>query len=128
MPVPRQFCFNLTALTLLLSGCAHQPAQVEATIPLVHDSLAFSLKNKDANIIPTELLRSNRSVTVGDDTFVVGSLYTSAVGAQCYWLHLQARNDGTSDFTRSACKENGEWVLLPALVKKPVVNAERKAK
>lgn len=128
MPVPRRLFFSSIATSLALSGCAHQPTQVEATIPLVHDSLAFSLKNKDANIIPTEQLRSNNNIAIGGDTFLVGNQYTSAVGAQCYWLHIQAKEEVKSDFTRSACKENGEWVLLPALVKKPVMNAERKAK
>lgn len=98
-----------------LTGCASAPTAVEATVPLVHSSLAYSLE-RDAIIAPSSATTVGQYVQLGDSSFIIDSAYISATGSECRRLRLQTDNSSHND-ERVMCQRRGQWVMLQPLVK-----------
>lgn len=104
------------ALTLpWLAGCVSAPASVEADVPLVHASLAYSL-DRDAIITPTGKLDTGNRVQLNGRTYQVTTAYVSATGTECRTLMLAAEQMMPGS-ERTLCQRSGQWVMLSPLVK-----------
>ncbi|MCU7554901.1 hypothetical protein OCL06_09845 [Alteromonas sp. ASW11-19] len=104
------------ALTLpWLGGCVSAPASVEADVPLVHASLAYSL-DRDAIITPTGNLDIGNRVQLNSRTYQVQAAYVSATGTECRTLTLSS-DEMMPGTERTLCQRSGQWVMLSPLVK-----------
>ncbi len=98
-----------------LTGCASAPTAVEANVPLVHSSLAYSLE-RDAIIAPSDSTTVGQSIQLNGSVFSIDSAYISATGSECRRLRLQS-DDTSHDDERIMCQRRGQWVMLQPLVK-----------
>jgi len=98
-----------------LTGCASAPTAVEANVPLVHSSLAYTLE-RDAIIAPSTSTVVGQRVQLDGSTFMIDSAYISASGSECRRLRLQSGDIAHND-ERVMCQRRGQWVMLQPLVK-----------
>lgn len=98
-----------------LTGCASAPTAVEANVPLVHSSLAYSLE-RDAIIAPSNSVSVGQQIQLSGNAFMIDSAYISASGTECRRLRLQSDSNRHDD-ERVMCQRRGQWVLLEPLVK-----------
>lgn len=109
--------------TLYLSGCTNTPDIVEADIPLVHSSLAYSIAPDTDNVaisIPTYKTQNNTldsiEITVNGEQFVPIKQYMSVTGQQCIRFMSQKSATHARGIKRTACLKEGQWTLLKQLV------------
>lgn len=99
-----------------LTGCASAPTAVEANVPLVHSSLAYTLE-RDAIIAPSASTSIGQQIQLDGSIFMIDSTYISATGSECRRLRLQ-NNGNHHNNERVMCQRRGQWVMLQPLVQR----------
>jgi hypothetical protein len=121
----KQFVFALfITCPLIMMGCVNVPPEAEASVPLVHSSLSYSLKSSENEAINIpELTARDYSngaavITYSGDTYQSSKAYLSASGNKC--IRFKSKNQAPLSESTSAhitaCQRNGQWALLPSLV------------
>lgn len=109
--------YFLIATSFFLSGCNISPPNVSASIPLVtnEDSTKYSL-------LPSGIASELESAQLGqvikynNDSWIIGSNYTSALGHVCKQLEVNEVDGQTYD--AAVCKAEHGWFLVPPLMSK----------
>ena len=102
------------SLTLMLSGCAYSPKQVEASRPIVNQAASTDLQAMAANLQqPLNTLPQGASLSANSNTYILGQRYVSALGLECIEL-LRNRNYKQS-LHGVTCKNGNTWYLVPQL-------------
>lgn len=109
------------SLTMLMSGCAYEPKQVEASRPLVNQPSSTELQALPANLQQSlNTLPQGAALSANGVAFTLGQRYVSALGSECTEL-LVSSYQGHSQ--RSvACKVAELWYLIPQLEQASVSN------
>ncbi len=116
-------CLALS-LAILLGGCASEPKQIAASIPLVNQTATdglIALPAEQQQVLNS--LQQGNSVAVTNGTFTPGPVYTSALGHACRELLFQrSLSNGASSRSekRIACQRADQWYLIPQLEQLPV--------
>jgi len=111
---------------LTMMGCVNVPPEAEASVPLVHSSLSYSLKsteNKAINIPELTAQDYNEgaaSITYSGNTYKSSKAYHSASGNKCIRFVSNKKVHLTEPASTqiTACQRNGHWLLIPSLVSK----------
>jgi len=120
MPVGRKNLFVSFLFTLGVTGCSSPPPQVNAEIPLIHPSLASSLNSANAIIIPEPTGMQQKSIDLEGVAYSPSETYIAATGLRC--MVLQPDFDSSREApSRRACKQDGQWQLLPLLTQPRLV-------
>lgn len=101
------------SLTLILSGCAYSPKQVEASRPLVSQA-STELPAMSLNLQHSlNTMAQGTSISANGTTYILGQRYISALGQECVEL-LGTRNYNQSQRSLT-CKNGDTWYLTPSL-------------
>jgi len=109
---------------LIMMGCVNVPPEAEASVPLVHSSLSYSLKsseNKAINIpelTARDYSKGAAEITYSGNAYQSSKAYLSASGNKC--IRFKSKNQTQLSEPTSmhitACQRNGQWSLIPSLV------------
>ena len=114
--------FILIGLTTVLAGCSNAPKSTQASVPLVHSSLAYSLSADQNEVIKDPVLNSsfnnikNISITYGGHQYNATKHYLSATGNDCIRFQLSKADASNARKRFTACKRKGQWTVISPLV------------
>ena len=98
-------------MSIGLTACAHVPAQVSASVPLVHTSSASISKNLD--IVESFTGNSETNITVKNKRYVTKEPYLSAMGNKCFRLQeTQSVVISNQNFDAVLCQTPLGWSLF----------------
>jgi len=119
----RVFAF-LTTCPLMMAGCVNMPPKAEASVPLVHSSLSYSLKRGEHNAINVPELTSYEYskgaavITYIGKKYQSTKAYLSVSGNKCVRFNSIDKTSFAEQTSSvlTACQRNGEWSMIPSLV------------
>lgn len=111
---------SLSAIMLVLIGCASSPPVIEASMPLLDQPV----KSIGENVLPTELNTIISQQPQGyagvynDVQFTLGKQYFSALGKQCREVFLSDMTNNSGKQRRIICKDNQsvQWSIIPQVI------------
>ncbi len=98
-----------------LTGCASQPADVKANLPLIGAGQLTPIKQLPASrtkakAIP-ELTISSGKTTIENIEYQLSKQYLSALGLTCYQLRTDKYEEAGQ--ARTLCRKDSYWLLYP---------------
>ncbi|MCF3099435.1 hypothetical protein EHZ86_19720 [Aeromonas australiensis] len=107
-------------LAIMVSGCAHQPRQVEASRPLVSPQMNAQPALPGSVQQALDSFPQGATFNHHEITFMVGQRYISALGRECIELTYQ-RQSG-HPHRSAACKDGENWYQVTQLEQATVGN------
>lgn len=109
---------------MLIMGCVNVPPEAEASVPLVHSSLSYSLKSSENQAINIPELSANdysngeAVITYFGKTYQSSKAYLAASGNKCIRFNVQDKTSFSEQVVTelTACQRNGQWSMIPSLV------------
>ncbi|WP_421133794.1 hypothetical protein [Alteromonas sp. A079] len=111
---------------LIMMGCVNVPPEAEASVPLVHNSLSYSLKSSENEAINIPELTAQdynkgaASIIYSGNTYKSSKAYLSASGNKCirFISNKKVHLTEPASMQVTACQRNGQWLMIPSLVSK----------
>ncbi|WP_218573755.1 hypothetical protein [Plesiomonas shigelloides] len=100
-------------MTLLITACAHEPKQVDASRPLVTPVNSYYKSMPEVIQAPLNTQIKGATFSSNGVVYTIEERYISALGYQCVKLNYEMNQSYSKRSV--ACKETDKWYQIPQL-------------
>lgn len=100
-------------MTLLMTACAHEPKQVDASRPLVTPVNSYYKSMPEVVQAPLNTQIKGATFSSNGVVYTIEERYISALGYQCVKLNYEMNQNYSKRSV--ACKDTDKWYQIPQL-------------